>query len=176
MVLTVREGDRVTTVEQPGYFVQRLSWQEHLKLRGQGWRLLHSDERQSVAVRSHHAHGIGLQHQLCAVEKIPRVLTRDRETRLRDHPFQASGRECGGRRAAVVRRRRKLARRQRLHPRFKSVGGNRDALTTLVFLDANLGIGQCADNFIRRERQDAGFDDRGVTAAPETYIEIRGQQ
>src|SRR5581483_5113954 len=90
------------------------------------------------------------------------------------------GRRQGGRRGAtVLGRRRKLARRQRLHPRLEAVGRDRHALAALVFLDANFRLRQRADNLeelLGREREDARRGDRRFALRPHADVEIRGEQ
>ena len=47
--------------------------------------VLHLDQRQAMAVGRHQRQALRLQHELRAVEEIPRVLAGDRELRLGDH-------------------------------------------------------------------------------------------
>ena len=72
------------------------------------------DEREAVTVGGDHAHAVGPQHELRAVQEVPRVFAGDRETRVRDEALE---RGAGQRRlgqAAIARRRREFRRRQRL--------------------------------------------------------------
>ena len=81
-----------------------------------------------------------LQHELRAVQEIPRVFSGDRELRLRDHLLDRRSRQRRACRAADIRQRRKVFARQRLHPRVEPIG--RDFHAVLVLFDSNVCLGQ----------------------------------
>ena len=79
----------------------------------------------------------------------------------------------------IRRRRRKLAGRQRLHPRLEAIGGNRDALAAFLLFDAHFGVRQRADDlekFFRRQRQHARLTNRAFAPAAQADVEIGREQ
>ena len=139
-------------------------------------RVIDFDQRQAMPVGRHERQALRLQHELGAVEEIPRVLTGDRELRLRDHLAHGRARQRRPRLAAHIRQRRKILARQRLHPRVETVRRDLDAV--LVLLDPDVRFRQRLDDLVellRRQRQRAAFGDRRLTPAAQRDFEIGRQ-
>ena len=137
----------------------------------------HGDEREAMAVGRHQAHRIGPQHQERAVEEVARVLSRDRELRLRHHLLDDVARERRDDLAAGVGQRREILARQRLHARVESIGGHLHA--AFVLFDAHVRFRQRLHDLVqllRRECQRTALGDRRSALAPEADLEIRREK
>ena len=139
---------------------------------------LRGGQRQAVAVGCDQAHRAGLEHEQRAVQKIARVLPRDRELRLHHHAPQGLPSHRLRTVSAGIRQRRKILSGQSLHPGIETVRRHVDG-TVRSRLEPDLRVRQRPDNLeqlLGRNRQRPGAGDRRLALAPQPDFEIGRQQ
>ena len=132
-----------------------------------------------MTVGGDQAHRVRPQHELRAVQEIPRVFAGDRKLRLRDHLLQRCTRQRRASRSPPASgRRREILARQRLHPRIESIRRHLHAALVFArcgcrFPAAHLTISY---SFLAGSVSDSALSDRRLAFAAQRDLEIGREQ
>jgi hypothetical protein len=164
--------------EQAGDLAERLARDERLLFAGDaGERLAELfDVREAVAVGGDHGHGLGLEHQQSAVERVARLLVGDGEDGLGDHVGERGRGDFEGAGGGELGDLREVGAGHADHLGVGAAGADLHPVVVHQ-LDGDVAIGQQLDVVVELARGDgagAGLLDLGRATGAQRLVEVGG--